>query len=188
MHFRDADFETAVPGSGFTRQDVALREQAFLEYAISLGASVAGSSDVQGESPKLLLTGDVDGLLHADGALPDAEASRHWLVKFTRSRDDRERQILRNEGGYLKFAALMGADVHEAEAIFLEGGSALFIPRFDRLCHNGGVERFGLESFASAAGISEFGVRASHEDNCNLILRYSTLPADDLLEVEEPAG
>jgi len=178
----DSDFVTVTPASGFTRQDVALREQAFLEYAISMGASVAGSSDVQGESPKLLLTEDKDGLLHADGALPDAEARRHWLVKFTRSRDERERQILRNEGGYLKLAALMGADVHQADAVLLEGGSALFIPRFDRLCHNGELERFGLESFASAAGIPEFGVRASHEDNCNLILRYSTSPADDLLE------
>jgi serine/threonine-protein kinase HipA len=170
------------PGPGFTRQDVALREQAFLEYALSLGASVAGSSDVQGESPKLLLTEDKDGLLHADGAVADSAAGCHWLVKFARGRDERERQILRNEGGYLKLADLLGSAVHKADAVALEKGTALFIPRFDRACHDGRVERFGLESFASAAGIAEFGVKATHQENCCLILKYSTSPTDDLLE------
>ena len=137
---------------------------------------------MQGESPKLLLTEDKEGLLHADGALPDASAACHWLVKFARGRDERERQILRNEGAYLKVAALLGADVHRADVVAMEMGNALFIPRFDRTCHDGRVERFGLESFASAAGIAEFGVRVTHQDNCALIQRFSSAPADDLLE------
>lgn len=178
----NAEREQPLPGPGFTRQDVALREQSFLEYAISLGASVTGSSDVQGESPKLLLTEDKEGLLHADGALSDAAAACHWLVKFARGRDERERQILRNEGAYLKVAALLGAEVHKADAVALEMGTALFIPRFDRICHDGRVERFGLESFAAAAGIAEFGVKVTHQDNCALIQRFSSAPADDLLE------
>jgi serine/threonine-protein kinase HipA len=39
-----------------------------------------------------------------------------------------------------------------------------------------------MESFASVAGTSEFGVRVGHEDHCNLILRYSSAPAEDLVE------
>ena len=169
-------------GQGFTRQEVAWREQGFLEYALSLGASVAGSSDVQGESPKLLLTEDNAGLFHADGALPDADAHCHWLVKFTRGRDERERRILRNEGNYLMCAALLGANVHRAEAVVLEESVALFLPRFDRACHNGRVERFGLESFASAAGIAEFGIKSTHQEHCGLIQRFSSSVDEDLLE------
>jgi serine/threonine-protein kinase HipA len=168
---------------GFTRDEVAVRDENFLEYMIDRGASVTGSSDVQGESPKLLLTEDEEGLLHADGALLDHRARQHWLVKFSRSKNDRERQILQNEGAYLHLANRFQADVHNIKGVELHQGRALFIPRFDRNCTSDHkVLRFGLESFASAAGIAEFGVAAQHEDFCNLITRYSSTPADDLLE------
>jgi len=95
---------TGVPLVGFTKDEVALRENKFLEYMIERGAAITGSSDVHGESPKLLLTEDCDGYLHADGALPDHLACKHWLVKFSRKRTDLERKILRNECAYLRLA------------------------------------------------------------------------------------
>lgn len=167
---------------GFTRAEVAKREESFLEYAIERGAAVTGSSDVQGESPKLLITEDENGQLHADGVLPDHRARRHWLVKFARKRNDVERMILRNETAYLKLANEARLDVYAPHEIELVNGKALFIPRFDRACHEGKVFRYGMESFASASGIADFGIRTSHEDSCNLILKYSSVPAEDLLE------
>lgn len=168
---------------GFTHEEIAAREQNFLEYMIEQGASIAGSSDVQGESPKLLLTEDEEGLFHADGALPDDRARRHWLVKFSRKRTELERQILRNECGYLHLAHRLGADVYDVKRIHLEQDRALFIPRFDRVCTaENTVLRFGMESFASAAGVAEFGQPARHEVHCNLLLDYSSSPAEDLLE------
>jgi serine/threonine-protein kinase HipA len=167
---------------GFTKTDVAAREQDFLEYMIEQGASVAGSSDVQGESPKLLLTEDQDGLLHADGALADSHAQKHWLVKFARRSTSLERQILRNEYAYLRLADAFQTNVHGVEGVELIDGKALFIPRFDRCRAESGVLRFGLESFASAAGVAEFGVRAHHEEHCRLIASYSASPAEDMLE------
>ena len=167
---------------GFTKTDVAARELDFLEYMIAQGASVAGSSDVQGESPKLLLTEDQEGLLHADGALADSHAQKHWLVKFARRSTTLERQILRNEYAYLRLAGAFHINVHGVEDIDLIDGKALFIPRFDRCRSEPGVLRFGLESFASAAGVAEFGVRAHHEEHGRLIASYSSSPAADMLE------
>jgi serine/threonine-protein kinase HipA len=168
---------------GFTPEEVAAREQNFLEYMIEQGASIAGSSDVQGEAPKLLLTEDEDGLFHADGALPDYRARRHWLVKFSRKRTELERKILRNECGYLHLAHLLGANVHDVDRIHMVEGRALFIPRFDRVCtEDNAVLRYGLESFASAAGVDDFGQPAKQEVHCGLILDYSSSPAEDLLE------
>lgn len=168
---------------GFTVEEIASREQDFLEYMVEQGASIAGSSDVQGESPKLLLTQDEDGLFHADGALPDHRATKHWIVKFSRKRTEVERQILRNECGYLHLAQKLGANVHDVAGIHMEGDRALFIPRFDRQrTAEKTVLRFGMESFASAASVTEFGKPASHEVHCGLIQKYSSSPAEDLLE------
>jgi serine/threonine-protein kinase HipA len=180
----DGDQEPLDTGNsvGFTKTDVAVREQDFLEYMIERGAAVTGSSDVQGESPKLLLTEDQDGLLHADGALADIHARKHWLVKFARKATSLERQILRNEYAYLRLAGAFHINVHDIEDVELFDGKALFIPRFDRCRADSGVHRFGLESFASAAGVAEFGVRAHHEEHCRLITAYSSSPAEDILE------
>lgn len=175
--------EPVIKPQGFPRSEVALRESGFLEYMISQGASVAGASDVQGESPKLLLVEDREGLLHADGALPDHQAARHWLVKFARNRSEREHQIIRNEGAYLRLASLLGVGVYAADQIAFDEERSLFIPRFDRAClSEGGVLRHGLESFASVAGTADFGVRTRHEEHCRLIATYSSCPAIDLLE------
>jgi serine/threonine-protein kinase HipA len=58
----------------------------------------------------------------------------------------------------------------------------LFIPRFDRVVHDGVLERLGMESLASLANVAEYGARVSHDVLCDAIIRYCTNPASNLLE------
>lgn len=55
---------------GFEQSEIVARAEKFIEYAHGHGAPVAGSSGVQGDAPKFLLTQDRMGHWHADGALP----------------------------------------------------------------------------------------------------------------------
>ncbi|WP_459862466.1 type II toxin-antitoxin system HipA family toxin [Endothiovibrio diazotrophicus] len=165
---------------GFDLQEVFDRHEAFIEYAEQTGASVAGSSGAQGDAPKLLLTRDRDGRWHADGVLPDGHAADHWLVKFPRGKRESDRLVLRLEAAYMKVAAKVGLHVHPRLPEWRQ--DALLISRFDRRAVAGGVERHGLESLVSAAGIAEFGAVRRHEAYCETIARHSTRPAEDLLE------
>ena len=66
---------------GFTDEEVAQRAEGFSEYLASHGLFVAGSSGVQGEWPKVLLTRAEDGLLYLDHNATTAPApgrSRRW--------------------------------------------------------------------------------------------------------------
>ena len=58
----------------------------------------------------------------------------------------------------------------------------LFVPRFDRCVLDGDVERYGMESLYSAAGVAEYGAPVSHEALCNAIEAYCTEPDAELLE------
>ena len=51
---------------GFTQDEVAERGNTFAEYLAAHGLFLAGSSGVQGEWPKVLLTKADDGLLYLD--------------------------------------------------------------------------------------------------------------------------
>ena len=84
---------------GFPRIDILEQREDFLEYAAERGAHIAGGSSVQGEAPKYLLVEDRVGMFHAEGALPDDQIGRFWLVKFPRGKrtDERNQQILKND-------------------------------------------------------------------------------------------
>lgn len=164
---------------GFQRADVLARGEAFAEYAFQHGIYAAGASDVQGVAPKLLLACDHGGAWHAEGRLPDDEVQSHWLVKRPRGERADDRKVLRNEAAYMQVAARLGLRVHAA----LEWQEDnLFVPRFDRCVRDGEVERYGMESLYSAAGIAEYGARVSHEVLCDSIETYCTEPATELLE------
>ncbi len=142
-----------------------------------------GSSDTGGASPKLLLTEDRDGRLHADGALPDARASKHYLVKFARGRSRRDAQVLAHEPAYLELAR--GFGVRCGERLVHEGG-ALFVPRFDREVRRSKkepVRRAGLESLYSLMGLVEAGARLSWEAACEAIAAAVDDPAEALIEI-----
>lgn len=164
---------------GFTDDEIAQRDDDFTEYLARHGLFVAGSSGVQGEWPKLLMTRGDDGLLYLDHTLPDAQAREHYIVKFGRGTNQRLAQILRHEAPYMAAAAHLGLKVH-APLVLRE--RALFIPRFDRQVNASGVVRLAQESIATLTGTAGFGVVPSHDDVCQQLIRRCSHPQTEILE------
>lgn len=164
---------------GFALADVIARGEAFVEYAYQQGIHAAGATDVQGIAPKMLLAEDHGGAWHAEGRLADAEVRSHWLVKRPRGDRAADRKVLRNEAAYMRVAGRLGLEVY-SDLQWEEDN--LFVPRFDRCVLDGVVERYGMESLYSAAGVAEYGVHVSHDVLCNGIRAYCTEPDTDLLE------
>jgi serine/threonine-protein kinase HipA len=165
---------------GYSRREIVERNEHFVEYAFQLGIYAAGGTDVQGVAPKMLLNEDLQGAWHAEGVLPDNRVKAHWLVKLPRGRTVADQCVLKNEAAYMSVAQALGLHVHgELE----HAGNSLFIPRFDRRVVAGShVERYGMESLCSLAGISEFGAFIAHNALCRAIIRYCAEPQRDLLE------
>jgi serine/threonine-protein kinase HipA len=164
---------------GFAMEEVARRAENFSEYLAQNGLFVAGSSGVQGEWPKILLTQGHDGLFYLDHALPDDEAQSHYLVKFGRGPNQALADILRLEAPYMRLARDLGLRVH-ADLQWRE--RALFIPRFDRSVDNGKVVRHAQESIASLCGVSGFGVVPSHNKACRMLGAVATNPIEEIVE------
>jgi serine/threonine-protein kinase HipA len=164
---------------GFTVHEVAARAADFNEYLAQHGLFLAGSSGVQGEWPKILLTQARDGLFYLDHALPDDQAVQHFIVKFGRGPDQRLADILRLEAPYMQLAKHLQLHVH---ADLFRHERALFIPRFDRQVHQSGVLRHGQESIASLCGRAGFGARISHNEVCRALGKVCTNPEADIIE------
>lgn len=167
---------------GFARDEVIERGEGFLEYARAHGAPISGSSGAAGDSPKFLLREDHGGRMHADGALDDESTARSWLVKFPRSSREADRLVLRAEPGYLEVARRFGLRVGEPLAWERD---ALFVPRFDRVRPKRGraLERLGLESLASLAGVTEFGAPTPKDDLAKALVTYASDPLAELREL-----
>jgi len=146
-------------GYGFTMEEIVERAGDFNEYLAQHGLFLAGSSGVQGEWPKILLTRAHDGLFYLDHALPDEQAHKHYIVKFGRGANQALANILICEAPYMQLARKLGLSVHDD---LLLRDRALFIPRFDREVVDGRVRRHGQESVASVCGLSQFGEVPSH--------------------------
>jgi serine/threonine-protein kinase HipA len=165
---------------GFACEDVIERNENFVEYAHQHGIYAAGGSDVQGVAPKLLLAQDLSRAWHAEGVLADDQVQTCWLVKRPRGNTAADRQVLKNEAAYMLVARELGLNVW-ADLVWEDNN--LFIPRFDRIVLPGGkVERLGMESLCSLAGIAEYGVSMPHNTLCDSIILYCTEPGRDLLE------
>ncbi len=176
-----ADWLSAHTGArrGFTDNEVAARGDEFSEYLATHGFFVAGSSGVQGEWPKLLLTRADDGLLYLDHTLPDARAVEHFIVKFGRGSDPQLASILHHEAPYLNIAAQLGLRVYAPLRL---DQRALFIPRFDRHVHHGMVTRLAQESIATLTGMPGFDTVPSHDQVCAALIRHCTHPETEVLE------
>lgn len=164
---------------GFTDEEVAARSDDFTDYLSQHGLFVAGSSGVQGEWPKILLTRGKDGLLYLDHALPDEDAALHYIVKFGRGPNAALATILRHEAPYMAIAAHLGLRVHKPLAL---RERALFIPRFDRETTPAGVVRHGQESLAAMLGLPGFGVAPPHQEVVARLAQICTEPAVEVLE------
>jgi serine/threonine-protein kinase HipA len=167
------------PCVGFTDAEVAARSEQFIDYLSAYGLFVAGSSGVQGEWPKLLMTRAKDGLLYLDHTLDDALASEHYIVKFGRGSNARLAQILRHEAPYMAIAQHLGLRVHRPLCL---QERALFVPRFDRRITATGVERLAQESIAALTGKPGFGVVPSHDEVCQRLAQVCTDPQAEVLE------
>ncbi len=164
---------------GFPDEEVAARSDDFTDYLSRNGLFVAGSSGVQGEWPKILLTRGKDGLLYLDHALPDAEAAEHYIVKFGRGPNEVLASILRHEAPFMAIAAHLGLRVHKPLEL---RERALFIPRYDREVSPSGVLRHGQESVAAMMGLPGFGVAPPHQDVVARLAQTCTDPAAEVLE------
>lgn len=164
---------------GFSIDEIAARSEDFNEYLAQHGLFLAGSSGVQGEWPKILLTRARDGLFYLDHALADELAEVHFIVKFGRGGDPALADILCLEAPYMLLAAHLGLDVHGELELH---GRALFIPRFDRELRDGAVLRHAQESIASLCGVSGFGAVPSHNAAC---ARLGQVASDPTREVAE---
>lgn len=174
-----ASERTSGRGRGFTLEEIAARADDFNEYLAQHGLFVAGSSGIQGEWPKILLTRARDGLFYLDHALPDHEAERHYIVKFGRGADPALASILRAEAPYMRLARKLGLNVHD-DLIARE--RALFIPRFDREVVDGRVKRHAQESVASVCGIARFGEVPSHNAFLRKLLPLASDMAKETIE------
>jgi serine/threonine-protein kinase HipA len=159
------------PHRGFSKAEIIDKNANFLEYAESVGAVIAGASDIQGDAPKYMLVRDKNKRWHPDGALPDSAILDSWIVKFPKGINPRNYLILRTEAAYLETARQFG--VYVGKPLHFET-DALFIPRFDRITRDGVVIRHGLESINSAAQVDGYGKRGDHLEFCHAIARFST--------------
>ncbi|MBX8492414.1 HipA domain-containing protein [Pseudomonas cichorii] len=153
------------PVVGFTRDEVVSRDSRFLEYAYEQGAAIGGATGAGGEAPKLLLVESRDGALHPDAVLPDAEAARHWFVKFARNKAEQtDQDILRSEYCFYRAIQQLGMDTVAAEGLALEEGHkpSLWMHRFDREISSAGVGRTAVESMYSLCGVAEAGSYMQH--------------------------
>ena len=166
---------------GFPRRDIIEQKENFLDYAEERGAHVAGASSVQGEAPKYLLAEDRAGMFHAEGALPDEDVRKFWLVKLPRGRrsDGRNQKVLRNEASYLEVARKFG--IRTGAPLIYEDG-VLFVPRFDRNVSDRHVERFGMYSLYTVADIPGFGAAIRHDTFCHALARVVADPAREIRE------
>ncbi len=164
---------------GFPQADVTQRGEHFTEYLADYGLFVAGSSGVQGEWPKLLLTENLTGHCFLDHTLPDAQARQHWLVKFARGNDQQLNTILQLESIWMELARFLGLRVH-GELVFQE--RALFIPRFDREVTAQGVQRHAQESLYALCQCSGFAATLSHNTACKVL---ASAVSDPLAEIAE---
>ena len=167
------------PIIGFPLQEIIQCSEKFIELLTSFGLSIAGSSGVQGEWPKLLLTQGHDDLYYLDHTLTDDRAKQHWLVKFSRGSDERLNKILTQEPLYMQLAEYLGLRIHKQSELH---GNTLFIPRFDRQVIGNRVERIAQESLASFSGKAGFGVKMTHNEVCQMIMKCCTTPQIDLIE------
>ena len=139
----------------------------------------AGTTSIQGDTPKFLLTQGKDGLWYADAALDDNRAARHFLVKLSPGRYLADWKMLENEAAYMKVAQAMGLFV----PVIPEWHSdMLFMPRFDRAVTEEGVVRYPQESLVSLCQIVDGNTMPSQNQVVQALRQHTSDPVGTTLE------
>jgi serine/threonine-protein kinase HipA len=156
-----------LPHSGFTLEEMAARGDAFVDYAASVGATVAGATDTQGEAPKFWVVQDEQGQWHPDGGHLPFPIRRYALLKFpVPEAGPRAAQILINEARFQKVATRLGLRVTAQlpEELGAANEGAILLPRFDRRWNDGREVRLGVESMYSVCGVIDSANTALRHD------------------------
>jgi len=164
---------------GLTIDDILDASDRFVEVADKCALIATGSSGVQGEWPKLLMTRRSDGLWHPDSLVPDDDAQEHILLKMVRGKKPIDLTILSSEAPYLEVARAFGLRV--GKPLHYRRGP-LVVPRFDRIVTSRGVVRLGQESVLSGLGRAEYGLVIPHEACLELIRGVTWDPATETIE------
>ncbi len=141
---------------GFALDHIVDHASAFIDHLRHDAMLAAGTTGVQGEAPKFLLSTDAHGQWFPDMALPDGLAAEHWLVKLPRGNTAADRDVLRNEAGFLRLAERCGLRMTSAPRWQED---MLFVRRFDREVVDGALHRLPQESLASVCDLRGFGRR-----------------------------
>lgn len=137
---------------GFDLEEMIARGDAFVDYALEMGAAVVGATDTQGDAPKFWIVEDETGKWHPDSGDLPFPVRRHVLLKFpVPEAGPRAEDILRHEAVYQHVAARWGLRVTSELPVFMSG--ALLIPRFDRRVQDHREVRLGVESLYAIAGV-----------------------------------
>ena len=163
-----------------TDEDIYEKSDKFMDVVDRFTHLASGSSGVQGEWPKALMTRSRrDGLWYPDPFVATEDGAEHVIIKLLKSSGDRDRLILEAEAPYLELARSIGLRCADP-LTYLPG--VLLMPRFDRDVVDGSVLLHGQESFTSALGVAEFGRSKSHEEYLTVIDRFSDDPVGDRIE------
>ncbi len=163
----------------FSHEDIAQGNEWFLDTIARHGLMVTGSSGVQGQWPKLLMTLGRNGRFYLDHQLPDAHAAQHYLIKFQRGNHAQLGRIFDAEAPYMQLAHHLGLRVYQP---ITRLGHALFIPRFDRNTHGASFVRHAQESLAAFCNRAGFEIRLSHDVALAAIHCYCS---DPIIEATE---
>lgn len=164
---------------GFTEEEITNKEEDFANYIWLHAMLVAGTTGVQGAAPKFLLTQNKDGLWFADSALPDDQATNHWLVKLPRGKTQADIKVINLEAKYYQVAKDCGI---RTQGQCYVRNDMLFFERFDRQVVNGNTVRLHQESLQSVAGIAGFPDGVSQFSLANAIMKHATHPEIELAE------
>lgn len=167
------------PFKGLETDDVLEQSERFGDIVDRFALLASGSSGVQGDWPKVLLTQAKDGLWYPDPLVNDRDARLHTIVKLLRDREAAYGAILAAEAPYLEVARAFELRVGKP---LQHRNGVLIIPRFDREVTDKGVARLGQESLVSALGIAAFGHIGHHEDYLALISRVCSDPRQETTE------
>lgn len=160
--------------------DLRSRSDLFVDVVGRFAHLASGSSGVQGEWPKALLTRSArDGMWYPDPFVETEEGAEHIIVKLLKSTNANDELILESEAPYLELARAF--DLNVAAQLGYDG-KVLRIPRFDRSAGPDGVALHGQESLVSTLGVAEFGHITSHERYLAVIQELSDDPVADTLE------
>lgn len=167
------------PFKGVTCDEVLGRSDRFGDVIDRIALIASGSSGVQGDWPKVLLTRAADRLWYPDPLVDDTDAREHVIVKLLRDRGPADSAILAAEAPYLEVARAFGLRVGQP---LTHANGLLMIPRFDREIVDDQVVRHGQESLVSAIGVAEFGFVGHHEDYLAVVTEMSDDPRQEVIE------